>query len=265
LLQAVQELQIGGTRRRPAVLIARFVLADPRSGVIRNETVDRTAAPLRRSVVEALRQSIVLGRLTPGARLIERELIEMMGVSRTVVREALRQLEAEGLIDVVANKGAIVRNLSRAEAKDLYAIRAVLEGLAARLFAERADKAMRDDLAANLAVTAKAYDDGDPANIVEAKNAFYATLFAGAGSETLSEMIDALQARVWRWRVLGVAHPQRSGGRSAEAVRHLEALVAAIDAGDQAAAERIARAEVMNAASEALRLIGEDGPPDQTR
>jgi DNA-binding GntR family transcriptional regulator len=221
-------------------------------------------------VVEALRQSIVLGRLMPGSRLIERELIEMMGVSRTVVREALRQLEAEGLIDVVAKKGAIVRNLSRAEAKDLYAIRAVLEGLAARLFAERADKATRDDLAANLAVTAKAYDDGDPANIVEAKNAFYATLFAGASSETLSEMIDALQARVWRWRVLGVAHPQRSGNRSAEAVRDLEALVAAIGAGDQAAAERIARAEVMNAANEALRLIGEDAPanpaqsPDMT-
>lgn len=216
-------------------------------------------------MVEALRQSIVLGRLVPGSRLIERELIEMMGVSRTVVREALRQLEAEGLIDVVANKGAIVRNLSRAEAKDLYAIRAVLEGLAARLFAERADEATRDDLAANLAVTAKAYDDGDPATIVEAKNAFYATLFAGAGSETLSAMIDALQARVWRWRVLGVAHPQRSGGRSAEAVRDLEAMVAAIDAGDQAAAERIARAEVVNAANEALRLIGEDEPPDQTR
>lgn len=216
-------------------------------------------------MVEALRQSIVLGRLVPGSRLIERELIEMMGVSRTVVREALRQLEAEGLIDVVANKGAIVRNLSRAEAKDLYAIRAVLEGLAARLFAERADEATRDDLAANLAVTARAYDDGDPATIVEAKNAFYATLFAGAGSETLSAMIDALQARVWRWRVLGVAHPQRSGGRSAEAVRDLEAMVAAIDAGDQAAAERIARAEVVNAANEALRLIGEDEPPDQTR
>jgi len=64
--------------------------------------------------------------------------------------------------------------------------------------------------------------------------------------------------------VLGVAHPQRSGNRSAEAVRDLEALVAAIDAGDQAAAERIARAEVMNAANEALRLIGEDEPANPT-
>lgn len=233
-------------------------MADPRSEAVRHEPVDRTAAPLRRSVVEALRQSIVLGRLAPGSRLIERELIEMLGVSRTVVREALRQLEAEGLIDVVANKGAVIRNLSRAEAKDLYAIRAVLEGLAARLFAERADEAACADLRAALSDTAKAYEDDDPTAIVEAKNAFYATLFQGAGSETLSAMIDALQARVWRWRVLGVAHPLRSGQRSAEAMRDLEALVAAVTAGDAQLAEQIARTEVTNAANEALRLIGED-------
>jgi GntR family transcriptional regulator, trigonelline degradation regulator len=236
-------------------------MAGVRPDTTRRDVVERTAAPLRRSVVEALRQSIVLGRLAPGARLIERELIEMMGVSRTVVREALRQLEAEGLIDVVANKGAVVRNLSRAEAEDLYAIRAVLEGLAARLFTEHADKGALDELTAALARTVEAYKDGLPTTIVEAKNTFYEILFRGAGSEALSAMIDALQARVWRWRVLGVAHPQRSEQRSAEAIRDLKALVAAVAAGDAALAERIARTEVMNAAAEALRLIGEH---DQT-
>lgn len=233
-------------------------MADPSNDTLQHEPVGRTAAPLRRSVVDAIRQSIVLGRLAPGTRLIERELIEKMAVSRTVIREALRQLEAEGLIEVVANKGAVVRNLSRAEANDLYAIRAVLEGLAARLFAERADTASRAELAAALAKTAEAYGTDEPAAIVEAKNDFYGVLFRGADSETLSSMIDALQARVWRWRVLGVAHPHRSGGRSAEAVRDLEALVDAITAGDAELAERIARREVMNAASEALRLIGDN-------
>jgi len=77
-----------------------------RSGTSKIGPIGRTAAPLRRRVVEALRLSLVHGRLAPGARLIERELIEMMGVSRTVLREALRQLEAEGLIDVVANPSA---------------------------------------------------------------------------------------------------------------------------------------------------------------
>ena len=94
--------------------------------------VQRHAAPLRQQVVEALRLAIIDGRLAPGARLIERELTEMLRVSRTVIREALRQLESEGLIAIVPNKGPVVRALTLAEAKDLYQIRAVLEGLAAR-------------------------------------------------------------------------------------------------------------------------------------
>ncbi len=74
--------------------------------------------------------------------MIERELIAMTGVSRTVIREALRQLESEGLVDVIPNKGAVVRELSIEEAHDLYAIRAVLEELAARMFVEKAGPAL---------------------------------------------------------------------------------------------------------------------------
>jgi DNA-binding GntR family transcriptional regulator len=226
--------------------------------------IGRTAAPLRHRVVEALRLSIVQGRLAPGARLIERELIEMLGVSRTVLREALRQLETEGLIDVVANKGAVVRTLGRAEAEDLYAIRAVLEGLAARLFTERATATKREGLAAALAETAAAYDLGDPEVIIARKTAFYDILFRGAESETLSAMIDALQARVWRWRMLGLAHPRRSDTRPHEAIQDLSALVDAIGAGNADLAERIARKEVMNAAAEAMRLIAEDDGKAET-
>ncbi len=233
-------------------------MADLQGGPNELSPIGRTAAPLRRRVVEALKLSIVQGRLAPGARLIERELIEMMGVSRTVLREALRQLESEGLIDVVANKGAVVRTLSRAEAEDLYAIRGVLEGLAARLFTERAAVTEREALAAALAETAAAYDLGDPEVITARKTAFYDILFRGAGSETLSAMIDALQARVWRWRMLGLAHPRRSDTRPHEAIQDLSALVGAIGDGNAGLAERIARKEVMNAAAEAMRLISED-------
>jgi len=226
--------------------------------------IGRTAAPLRRRVIEALRLLIVHGQLAPGARLVERELIEMMDVSRTVLREALRQLEAEGLIDVIANKGAVVRKLSRAEADDLYSIRSVLEGLAARLFTERADYALRRSLAAALSETASAYKNGDPETIIEAKNVFYEILFRGAESETLSAMIESLQARVWRWRVLGLAHPRRSDRRSTETMENLGRLVTAIDTGNSALAEQIACAEVMNAASEAMRLLAEDDPVAQS-
>src|SRR6202158_526809 len=100
--------------------------------------IERSAAPLRRQVLDELRQSIIAGRLAPGSRLIERELIAMMGVSRTVIRDALRQLESEGLIAIIPNKGPVVRELTLAEAKDLYSIRAVLEGLAAGVCGEKA-------------------------------------------------------------------------------------------------------------------------------
>ena len=99
-------------------------------------TISKSAAPLRRQVLLELRQSIILGRLNPGERLVERELISMMGVSRTVIREALRQLESEGLVAIIPNKGPVVRALTLEEAQDLYVIRAEEQALQGR-FDER--------------------------------------------------------------------------------------------------------------------------------
>ncbi|HET6493409.1 MAG TPA: GntR family transcriptional regulator, partial [Burkholderiales bacterium] len=157
--------------------------------------VQRFAAPLRQQVLDGLRQAIIDGRLAPGARLIERELTEMMRVSRTVIREALRQLESEGLIAIIPNKGPVVRALTLADAKDLYHIRAVLEGLAARLFTEHADDAQVKRIGQALEVVVKAYAGGDAQQVLETKNRFYDVLFEGAGSETLSSMLGTLHAR----------------------------------------------------------------------
>lgn len=217
--------------------------------------VQRLAAPLRQQVVDGLRQAIIDGRLAPGARLIERELTEMMRVSRTVIREALRQLESEGLIAIIPNKGPVVRALTLAEAKDLYHIRAVLEGLAARLFTEHADDAQVKRIGQALEVVVKAYAGGDAQQVLETKNRFYDVLFEGAGSETLSSMLGTLHARIWRWRALGLSHPERSAQRSKESVRNLRAMLAAIRKRDAEAAERITREEASRAAAEVMRLL----------
>ncbi len=217
--------------------------------------IERAAAPLRRQVAEQLRHAIVSGRLRPGARLIERELIAAIGVSRTVIRETLRELESEGLVALIPNKGPVVRELTMAEATDLYAIRAVLEGLAARLFAVRGEPDHATRLTRALDRTATAYADGDPERIFEAKNAFYSILFDGAGSETLSLMIGTLHGRISRWRALGLGHPQRSPRRSREAIRNLRALVSALRKRDPDLAERIIRDEVNRAAAEVTRLL----------
>jgi DNA-binding GntR family transcriptional regulator len=246
---AKDKAHVEASRAPPSVPISGLALT----------ALSKAAAPLRKQVVDELRQAIIAGRLAPGARLIERALIEMLGVSRTVLREALRQLESEGLIAVLPNKGPVVRELTIEEAKDLYSIRAVLEGLAARLFVENADDRQIDRLATALDSTINAYRRGDPQEILKTKNGFYDILFAGARSATLSTMLESLHARIWRWRALGLSHPRRSPERSAESIKALQDLLLAIRARKAPVAERLVRTEATKASLEVMRLLANGG------
>ena len=221
-------------------------------------TISKLAAPLRRQVLEELRQSIIAGRLSPGERLVERELISMMGVSRTVIREALRQLESEGLVTIIPNKGPVVRTLTLEEAQDLYAIRAVLEGLAARLFVREASDAQIERLEKALDDVEKAYDLAKAEKMLVAKNSFYEVLFDGAKSPTLSTMLGMLHGRIWRWRAMGLTHPKRSLERGRESIINLRVLLHAIRARDAALAEKTIREEVSEAAEEVNRLLKDE-------
>ena len=116
----------------------------------------RIAAPLREQVVTWLRKSISEGRFEPGERLVERELCELTKVSRPLVREVLRQLEVEGLVVTVPQKGVIVVKITPAEAMQIYQVRGVLEGLAARLFAQNGTAAQKEALAENYKRLARA-------------------------------------------------------------------------------------------------------------
>lgn len=217
--------------------------------------IPRSPAPLRLQVLEELRQSIIAGRLRPGARLVERELIGMLGVSRTVIREALRQLESEGLVAIIPNKGPVVRELTLAEARELYTIRAVLEGLAARLFVENATPEQFQQLQQALELIAGAYREGGTEMVLETKNRFYEVLSEGAGSGTLSSMLGSLHGRIRRWRALGLSHPQRSPQRSRESIENLRGVLDALRRRDAEAAEKRMREEVTKAGLEATRLL----------
>lgn len=103
------------------------VEAGGRSG----ETVERVAADLRSQILE--------GRFAPGQRLVSRDIVELTGVSRNSLREAFRRLEADGLVELVPNRGAIVRKLSRDEVMKVFEIREALEGFSASLAATRID------------------------------------------------------------------------------------------------------------------------------
>ncbi len=215
----------------------------------------RSAAPVREQVQEILRTEIIEGRLAPGQRLTERELTGMLGVSRTVLRESLRQLESEGLVSLIPNKGLVVRRLTVAEARELYRIRESLEGLAARLFAEQPDPEQIARLEEAFDKVERGYKNGEPSSILTAKNAFYDAMHSGGGSKALSKMLATVLAQIWRWRAVGLAHPRRSAGRSAESISMLRDVVDAIKSGDSDRAEMAARKEARLAAAEVLRIL----------
>lgn len=179
----------------------------------------------------------------------------MLGVSRTVIREALRQLESEGLVAIIPNKGPVVRELTLAEARELYTIRAVLEGLAARLFVENATPEQFQQLQQALELIAGAYREGGTEMVLETKNRFYEVLSEGAGSGTLSSMLGSLHGRIRRWRALGLSHPQRSPQRSRESIENLRGVLDALRRRDAEAAEKRMREEVTKAGLEATRLL----------
>jgi DNA-binding GntR family transcriptional regulator len=216
--------------------------------------IGRIAAPLRDQVLDVVRQGILDFRLRPGQRLIERELMEQLGVSRATVREVIARLASEGLVTNIPQRGAIVTVLTAEEAADIYEMRVSLEGLAAHRFVERATPRQVKDLRAAFASYAEAAPaEGDNLERLRAKDAFYKVLFEGAASEPLTQLLTMLQSRVrlLRWTSLSVP------GRPQETVKEIREIVEAIEAKDTAAAAAACARHVRNAASTALARMSE--------
>lgn len=213
--------------------------------------VERAPALIRSQVTDNLRQAIIDRRLAPGQRLIERELVEQTGVSRTSIREALRELTAEGLVTAIPNKGTVVTSVSADEARQLYQVRSALEALAGRLFVENAGTVHRKALARALDKIERLKDKGQP--ILAAKDAFYDVLFSGGGNDALRQVAAGLHARVSVLRSLSMTVP----GRLDHSVEELRAIVRAVDDNDaEAAAEACAR-HVEQAGLAGLRALAE--------
>jgi len=194
--------------------------------------IERTAAPLRQQVVKLIREDILNDRLKPGQRLVENALCESLNVSRTVVREALRQLESEHLIEVVANLGPIVRVLTEEDIRSIYVVRANLEGLAGGLFAQNASKQACADLLALRARLDRDYRNGDVDSREEYKAEFYRQLLAGANNKILTGMLLSIHARIAIFRRIAFVDE----ARIEPSIRELESII------DAAARDRDAQA-----------------------
>jgi DNA-binding GntR family transcriptional regulator len=213
--------------------------------------VQREAAPLRTQVVALLREAIVGAEYAPGERLVERALCDRFEVSRTVVREALRQLESEGLVDIVPNRGPVVAVVSVDDAEALYEVREVLEALAGRSFAERATAPQRAALERRLKAVETAVDRGDLKRILQSKDAFYETLFEGAANQVARTTLAGIHARTSLLRGLTLQAP----GRSRHTIEELRAITAAASSGDATAAWDACASHVRSAAAVAMDLL----------
>jgi DNA-binding GntR family transcriptional regulator len=199
--------------------------------------VQRVAAPLREQVLDLLRQAIVEHRLKPGQRLIERELVEQIGVSRTTIREVLRQLAAEGLVATIPQRGAVVAVPTAEEAAELYEVRAALESLAARRFVEHASESQVQALRAAFDEVQRvmaAGDDADTLAMIQVKDHFYDVLLKGSGNRAIHQILSGLTARVSVLRATSMAQP----GRPLQSLAEIEAIVDAVERRDADAAAR---------------------------
>ncbi|WP_024832717.1 GntR family transcriptional regulator [Ruminiclostridium josui] len=158
--------------------------------------------PLREVIFNSLREAIIIGELRPGERLMEVQLAEKMGVSRTPVREAIRKLELEGLVDMIPRKGAHVAELSIKDIMDVLEVRASLDGLATSLAAER----ITDDELRELK-----HINGQFASYIEKENLngsikkdveFHDIIYKASRNDKLISIINNLREQVQRFRVI---------------------------------------------------------------
>lgn len=217
--------------------------------------VGRVAAPLREQVLDVLRQAILDFRLKPGQRLIERELIEQTGVSRTTIREVLRQLAAEGLVTTIPQKGAIVVVPSAQEAADLYEVRAALEALAGRRFVRHAS----DEQLSRLRTALKGIErlakrrPSDTQAMLALKDEFYDVLLEGSGNQAIRDTLGSLRARVRFMRATSLTQPNRLRG----SVEEIRTIVEAAEARDEDAMAAACEFHVQQAARSGLRGLVE--------
>lgn len=202
-------------------------------------------------VLEQIRESIQNGDYTPGERLTESELAERLGVSRTPVREALRRLESDGLLVFEPWRGVVVAQMDRQQVGELYTMREVLEGTAARLAAKHISEAEMDVLETLLAKETRQLKK--PAELAKTNRHFHHAIYASAHNRYLMQTLSTLRNSLALLRGTTFSVP----GRARVAHREHKEIVAAILGRDGIAAEEAARAHIRGAERARIKMLFE--------
>lgn len=157
--------------------------------------------PLRDVVFNTLRQAILRGEMEPGERLMEIQLAEKLGVSRTPIREAIRKLELEGLVIMIPRKGAEVAHITEKDMRDVLEVRCALEELAATLASKNVTPERIKELKAANKVFEAAIVSKDVVNIVDADVSFHDIIYAMTNNQRLVQIINNLREQMYRYRL----------------------------------------------------------------
>jgi len=210
---------------------------------------------LRELALERMRAAILDQHFPPGSRLVERDVGAQLGVSRSVVREVIRHLEAEGLVQSIPHQGPIVARLDGDTAAQIHEIRAALEASAAAAAAARASDLDVAKLEQALAGIAAAYATADFRGVLEATTRFYETMFLIAGKTVSWEMVQRLNGRISQLRAMTIS----SAGRNKSGPAQMRKIVEAIRKHDAEAAGQACREHVERAAAIAAELLRAKG------
>jgi GntR family transcriptional regulator, trigonelline degradation regulator len=211
--------------------------------------IDTPPATLREMALERMRDAIIAGVFEPGQRLVERTLCDQLGVSRSVIREVLRHLDAEGLIEMVPKQGPIVARLDWDHARQIYDIRAALEASAVADCARTADAATKARLRTALTGLDNTSPSTDPMTVLAATTEFYRAIFEAGGHSVAWEIVQRLNSRISRLRVMTLS----TDDRIVTGPNRIREIYAGIERNDPEAAAEACRRHVAEA-----RAIAED-------
>ena len=209
--------------------------------------------PLREVICESLRDAIRQNILKPGERLMEIQLAEELGVSRTPVREAIRKLEQEGYVVMVPRRGTYVANVSIRDVSEIFEIRAALEVLACQMAVERITSEELETLERLLVMIGRAVEAKDMEQIVAHDIAFHDMLYQAARNNRLVSIIANLREQLTRFRTVSMSRR----GRVKDTLEEHRDIVNAIGAGDAKAAAKAAIKHMANSEKTLLEAIEE--------
>ncbi len=207
--------------------------------------------PLREIVCENLRDAIKKGILEPGERLMEVQLADELGISRTPVREAIRKLEQEGYVIMMPRRGTYVSNISEGDVKEIFEIRSALESLAAGLAARRIEQNELEDLQSLLNEIEGYIKQNNIEKIVETDVKFHGLLYQVSRNNRLVGIINNLKEQLARFRTLSMSYPGRLQATFEE---HSE-MVEAISNGDVSSARDAAERHMEQAEETLLKAM----------